>query len=361
MLRTPRDEAGPRQADEARAQAIPDAAGGGVRGEPLMSRRRIVAGLLLSLAAPLVAEAQQAGKLSRIGVLSPFSRDSSLVGRQSFLQRLHELGWIAGQNLAFEPRYAEGKLDRLPDFAAELVQLKVSVLLAVGTPAAFAAKRATATIPIVMLAADPMGTGLVASLGRPGGNVTGVTSEASLEFAAKRLELLKLAAPKTSRVGVLWDSSNPAGLGARDATQAPARALGLTLLPQDVRMPNDLEGALEALSRVRADALMVTESFANIEQRKVIVSFAEKHWLPTVFGERASVEDGGLMSYGTDPADLFRHAATYIDKILRGAKPGDLPVEQPTKFELVINLKAAKALGLSIPPSLLQRADQVIE
>ena len=329
-----------------------------------MERRRFIELIACGLlAAPLAAEAQP-GKVNWIGVLSPGSPDSgssALALRQSFLQRLHELGWIVGQNLAVEPRYAEGKLDRLPDLAAELVQLKVSVLLAFGTPAAFAAKRATATIPIVMLAGDPVGTGLVASLGRPGGNVTGLTNEAGLELVGKRLELLKEAAPKTSRVGILWDFSNPAELRGQGATQAPARVLGLTLLPQDVRTPNDLDGALAALSRARADALMVAESSGNVELRKLIVSFAQKHRLPTVFGERASVEDGGLMSYGTDFADLLRRAATYIDKILKGAKPADLPVEQPTKFELVINLKAAKALGLTIPQSLLQRADEVIQ
>jgi putative ABC transport system substrate-binding protein len=329
-----------------------------------MERRRFIEVIVGGLfAAPLAAEAQP-GKVYWIGVLSPGSHDSgssALALRQSFLQRLHGLGWIVGQNLAVEGRYAEGKLDRLPDLAAELVQLKVSVLLAFGTPAALAAKRATATIPIVMLAGDPVGTGLVASLGRPGGNVTGLTNAAGLELAGKRLELLKDAAPKTSRVGILWDSSNPAELRFRDATLAPARVLGLTLLPQDVRTPNDLDGALATLGRARADALMVAESSGNIEHRKLIVSFAEKHRLPTVFGERASVEDGGLMSYGTDFADLLRRAATYIDKILKGAKPADLPVEQPTKFELVINLKTAKALGLTIPPSVLGRADQVIE
>jgi putative ABC transport system substrate-binding protein len=329
-----------------------------------MERRKfieVIAGGLL--AAPIAVEAQQ-GKVYWIGALSqgsPDSGSSALAARRSFLQRLRELGWIVGQNLAVEPRYAEGKLDRLPDLAAELVQLKVSVLLAFGTPAALAAKRATATIPIVMLAGDPVGTGLVASLGRPGGNVTGLTNAAGLELAGKRLELLKDAAPKTSRVGILWDSSNPAELRFRDATLAPARVLGLTLLPQDVRTPNDLDGALAALGRARADALMVAESSGNIEHRKLIVSFAERHRLPTVFGEQASVEDGGLMSYGTDFADLLRRAATYIDKILKGAKPADLPVEQPTKFELVINLKTAKALGLTIPPSVVGRADQVIE
>jgi putative ABC transport system substrate-binding protein len=329
-----------------------------------MERRRfieVIAGGLL--AAPLAAEAQP-GKVNWIGVLSPGSPDSgssALAARHALFQRLQELGWIVGQNLAFERRYAEGKLDRLSDFAAELVQLKVSVLLALGTPAALAAKRATATIPIVIFAADPVGTGLVASLGRPGGNITGLTIEAGLELAAKRLELLKAAAPKTSRVGMLWEASNPAQLRVRDATLAAARILGLTLLPQDVRTPNDLDAALAALGRARADALMVAESSGNIEQRKLIVSFAEKHRLPTMFGERASVEDGGLMSYGTDFVDLLRRAATYIDKILKGAKPGDLAVEQPTKFELVINLKTVKALGLTIPPTLLVRADQVIE
>ena len=314
---------------------------------------------LAVLAAPFAAEAQPAGKVYRIGVLAPGHPDADAA--RPFLQRLHELGWVRGQNVTFERRYAEGNLARLPDLAAELVQLKVSLILALGTPASFAAKHATVTIPIVIFAGDPVGTKLVASLGRPGGNLTGLTSEAGVEVAAKRLELLKEVAPKISRVGVLWNPTNPAEVRFREAVLVSVRALGLTLLDLDVRRPSDFDGAFMVLSRERADAVMIAESPLNIEQRSLIVNFTAKNRLPTIFGERASVDAGGLMSYGADMADLIRRAATYVDKILKGAKPADLPVEQPQKFELIINLKTARALGLTIPPSLLLRADQVIE
>jgi putative ABC transport system substrate-binding protein len=314
------------------------------------------------LAAPLVADAQQAGKIVRIGVLSPASPGPDVdAGRRAFLQRLNELGWVPGQNLTFEARYAEGNHARLPDLAAELVQLKVSIILAAGTPAAFAAKRATATIPIVMMAADPVGTGLVASLARPGGNLTGLTNHAGPGIFAKRLALLKEVAPKTSRVAILWNATNPAEARGREESLESIRTLGLTLIPLDVRGPGDFEAAFAGASRERADALAITENFLNFEHRSLILDFAAKHRPPTVFGERASVGAGGLMSYATDMADLFRHAAVYVDKILKGAKPADLPVEQPTKFELVINLKTARALGLTVPPSVLLRADQVID
>jgi putative ABC transport system substrate-binding protein len=315
---------------------------------------------LALLATPLAAGAQQAGKIVRIGVLSPVGPGPD-ADRRAFLQRLNELGWVLGRNLTIESRHAEGNLARLPDLAAELVQLKVSVILALGTPASFAAKHATATIPIVAFAGDPVGTGLVASLARPGGNLTGLTNEAGVQIFAKRLELLKEVAPKTSRVGSLWNPTNPAEVHVRDAVLESVRGLRLTLIPLDVRGPGDFEGAFASASRERADALSITENALNVEHRSLIVSFAAKNRLPTVFGERASVGAGGLMSYGTDLTDLLRRGAVYVDKILKGAKPGDLPVEQPTKFELVINLKTARALGLTIPQSVLVRADEVIE
>jgi putative ABC transport system substrate-binding protein len=320
--------------------------------------------LTLSLTlAPLAAEAQQAGKVYRVGVLSSGSSAFDNVGqvRQAFLERLSDLGWVVGQNLTFERRYAEGKLDRLPDLAAELVQLKVSMILAFGNQAALAAKGATATIPIVMIAGDPVGSGLVASLARPGGNITGLTNEAGLEIFSKRLELLKEAAPKISRVGILANRSSTREARVLEATVPTAQALRLTFLPVEVRSPSDFDGAFAVLIRERIDALTATENRLNVEHRGSIVSFAAGSRLPTVFSERAFVDAGGLMSYGTNVADLLRRLPTHMDKICRGAKPADLPVEQPTKFELVINLKTAKALGLTIPQSVLGRADEIIQ
>jgi len=329
-----------------------------------MNRRAFLGTMTGSLlTAPLTAGAQQAAKVYRLGVLS-LGSSSGDIGREAFVQRLRELGWSVGNNVMFEARYAEGKVDRLPGLAAELAQLKVSVILAFGTPASLAAKHSTATIPIVVMAGDPVGTGLVTSLARPGGNITGLTPEASvdlIQMATKRLGLLKEAAPKTLRVGILWNTANPAEARVRDAVLGSARALGLTLLPVEVQSTDDFSGAFALLSREHADALTATEDLLIVEQRQLIVDFALQNRLPTVFGGRVFVDAGGLMSYGTDWVDLLRRLATFVDKILRGAKPADLPVEQPTKFELVINLKTAKALGLTIPPSLLQRADQVIE
>jgi putative tryptophan/tyrosine transport system substrate-binding protein len=313
--------------------------------------------------APLAAEAQPVEKMYRVGVLSSGYSGLDYVGhgRQAFLERLSDLGWVVGQNLTFEPRRAEGQLDRLPGLAAELVHLNVSMILAFGNQAALAAKRATATIPIVMLAGDPVGSGLVASLARPGGNITGLTNEAGLEIFSKRLGLLKEAAPKISRVGILTNRSNTPEARMLDATAPTAQALRLTFLPVDVRSPSDFDGAFAVLIRERVDALTATENPLNAEHRGSIVSFAAGNRLPTVFDERLFVDAGGLMSYGISFADLLRRLPTYMDKILRGAKPADLPVEQPTKFELVINLKTAKALGLTIPQTLLQRADHVIQ
>jgi ABC-type uncharacterized transport system substrate-binding protein len=318
--------------------------------------------LCLSFAAP-AAQAQQAGKVYRVGVLSAGSVALDAVGngRQAFLERLSELGWIVGQNLTIEPRHADGELDRLPGLAAELVQLKVDMVLAFGTPAALAAKRATVTIPIVIVAGDPVGTGLVASLAHPGGNITGLTNEAGLEIFAKRLELLKEMAPKISRLGILTNRSNIAEARGGAATAPLAQALRLTFVPVDVRSPSGFDGAFAVLIRERVDGLTATENPLNVEHKDLIVSFVNKNRLPTVFGERVFVDAGGLMSYGISFADLLRRLATCMDKILKGSKPADLPIEQPTKFELVVNLKTAKALGLTIPQTILLQADQAIE
>ena len=315
------------------------------------------------LAVPLAPEAQPAGKVHRVGVLSSGSvaLDDVGNGRQVFLERLSDLGWVVGQSLMIEPRHADGHLDRLPGLATELVQLKVGMIVAFGTPAALAAKRATVTIPIVIVAGDPVGTGLVASLAHPGGNITGLTNEAGLEIFAKRLELLKETAPKISRLGILTNRSNTAEARGGAATVPSAPALRLTFVPVDVRSPSGFGDAFAVLIRERVDALTATENALNVEHKDLIVSFANKNRLVTVFGERAFVDAGGLMSYGISFADLLRRLATCMDKILRGAKPADLPIERPTKFELVVNPKTAKALGLTIPQTLLQRADQVIQ
>ena len=329
-----------------------------------MTRRTLLVALAGSiLAASLAAEAQPAGKAYRVGVLSSGSvaLDDVGHGRQAFLERLSDLGWVVGQNLIIEPRHAEGQLDRLPSLAAELVQLKVGMIVALGTAAALAAKRATASIPIVIVAGDPVGTGLVASLAHPGGNITGLTNEAGLGIFSKRMELLKETAPKISRLGILTDRSNTSESRGGAAAAPFAQALRLTFLPVDVRSPSGFADAFAVLIRERADALTATENPLNVEHKDLIVGFATKNRLPTVFGERLFVEAGGLMSYGISFDDLLRRLATFMDKIFKGAKPADLPVEQPTKFELVVNLKTAKALGLTLPQTILLQADQVIE
>jgi putative ABC transport system substrate-binding protein len=326
---------------------------------------RLTLGVVISLlAAALAAEAQPAGKVYRIGYLAYGSSTTTLGYRSldAFRQGLRELGWIEGQNITIDHRFAEGRFDRLPDFAAELVRLKVDVMVSVSTPATLAAKRATTTIPIVLVAAaDPVGSKIVGSLARPGANVTGVATHAGLEIGAKRLELLKEAIPNVTRVAALGNPTSPEAELLAELLPAAARTLGLTLQSIEVREPKDLERAFAAIARERPHALLVLEGAVAILHRRQIIGFAARERLPTVYGIREFVDDGGLMSYGVSLPDLFPRAAVYVDKILRGAKPGDLPVEQPTKFELVINLKTAKALRLTIPPSLLLRADQVIE
>jgi putative ABC transport system substrate-binding protein len=316
------------------------------------------------LAAPLAAEAQQAAKIARIGWLTndPASNPHP---PEAFRQGLRNLGYVEGRNLVIEYRSAEGNLERLPALAAELVALKVDVIVAaVGTVAALAAKQATRTLPIVFIGAgEPVTSGLVTSLARPGGNVTGLSALIP-ELVGKCLEHLKQAVPGVSRVAVLWQ------LGAIDErtekdrlkrADVAARALGVRLQVVEARGPADFDRAFSDMTGARAGALTVLSGSMFFIERRRLVDLAAKHRLPAVYQVREYVDAGGLMSYGPNLADMYRRAATYVDKILKGAKPDDLPVEQPTKFELVINLKTAKALGLTIPQSLLQRADEVIQ
>jgi putative ABC transport system substrate-binding protein len=319
--------------------------------------------LLGGLFSPSAAEAQQAAK-ARIGILTINSAAAAPHLTEAFLQGLRDLGYVEGRTVAIEYRDAGGKVDRLPALAAELVALKVDVIMAGSTPLALAAKQATRTIPIVFIGSgDPVADGLVTSLARPGGNVTGLSS-LTPERVGKCLELLTQAVPGVSRVAVLWQ---PGGQGEgtekdilKEADVA-ARALGVRLQFVEARGPEDFDRAFSDMTAGRAGALTVLVSPMFFGERRRLVDLAAKTRLPTVFPWREYVDAGGLMAYGADLADLFRRAATYVDKILKGAKPGDLPIEQPTKYELIINLKTAKALGLTIPPSLLQRADQVIE
>ena len=326
-------------------------------------QRRAFIGTLAGglLAAPLAAEAQPAGT-RRIGLLETSSPSPARVRLwETLRQRLRELGYLEGHNIAFESRFGEGKPDRLPGLAAELVGLKVDVIVTSGTPASLAAKQATRTIPIVMAQlADPVGAGLVASLGRPGGNVTGLTTQ-DANLSGKRLEMLREVVPKVSRFAVLIDETSPGSMLIARGTQVAAQSLGVQLQSLGVRGPGELDRAFSAMKEARAGALIVESSSLLFTSRTRLADLALKNRLPTVFAQREYAEAGGLMAYSADFSDLFRRTATFVDKILKGAKPADLPVEQPTKFDFVINLKTAKALGLTIPPSLLQRADQVIE
>jgi putative ABC transport system substrate-binding protein len=314
------------------------------------------------LAAPIAGDAQEAGKIPRVGFLGPRTRADARPFSDAFLRGLRDLGWVDGKNIAIEYRFAEGRLDRLPDLAAELVRLKVDVILAGSTPPAMAAKNATRTIPIVMaVSADPVGIGLVASLARPGGNITGLSFDVDLTVITKELELLKEAVPRVRRVAVLSNPANQGNARAIRNVKVTAQSLGVQLQFLEARGPEEFEGAFAAIAREGAGALLVVPDSVLGLHRVRLLDFAARRRLPAMYGLREYTEAGGLMSYAVDVRDSFRRAATYVDKILKGAKPGDLPIEQPTQFELVINLKTAKALGLTIPPSLLQRADQVIE
>jgi putative ABC transport system substrate-binding protein len=319
----------------------------------------IVALTLGLLAAPLAAEAQPPGKVYRIGYLATVPPPVHLW--EALLDGLRERGYSEGYNLVFEPRFSEGHAGRFATFAAEMVQLRVDCVIAITTPAALAVKHATQTIPIVMTTAiDPVGAGLVASLARPGGTVTG-NAILYAELSTKRLEFLKDIVPGLSRVVVLWNAANPANASVWQETQAAARALGLQLQAQDVRGAQDFEGAFTRTAQAHPEALLVLDDALINMNRQHIAEFATQEHLPSVFAARESVVAGGLMSYGPSLPDLFRRAATYVDKILKGAKPADLPMEQPMKFELVINLKTAQALGITMPPSLLLLADEVIQ
>jgi putative ABC transport system substrate-binding protein len=311
-----------------------------------------------AVAWPLSARTQQGGKKYIIGRFSAGSATEPLVDVMT--EALRELGWVEGENVVFERRYAENRLERLPELAADLVRLKVDVIVAGGTLAPLAAKRATSTIPIVMVGAgDPLGSGLVPSLARPGGNVTG-TSLMAPDFSGKRLELLKELLPRLARVAVLWNAANPYPAIVFKETQGAGRTLGIEVQSLEVRGPDDLDGAFEAARKQRPDAMITVEDPLTLNYRKRIVDFATGQQLPSL-GPREFAAAGGLISYGANIADGMRRAAGYVDKILKGAKPADLPVQQPTKLELVINLKTAKALGITIPPSLLVRADELIE
>lgn len=326
-----------------------------------MDRRVFITGCVGLLAAPLAAAAQQA-KVSRIGWLSMDAPPSgSSPNLEAFRQGLRGLGYVEGQNIAIEYRYAEGREDRLPSLAAEVARLKVDVIMAMAAPVTRAAKNATETIPIVMIqSGDPIGSGLIAGLARPGGNVTGIVT-LSVELIGKRLGLLKETFPKVSRVAVLSRAATPAAAAWLTEMGVAARALGLQLQSLEVQGAKDFDGVFEAVIRGRADALMELPNPLFHQNRQRIVDFAAKSRLPAMFHTRDFVDAGGLMSYGADYSHLYRRAASYVDKILKGAKPAELPVEQPTKFGLIINLKTAKALGLTIPQSVLVRADQVIE
>jgi putative tryptophan/tyrosine transport system substrate-binding protein len=320
-----------------------------------MNRRTFLYGLTL---APLVAEAQQAGKLPTIGFLGA---DASAFSpwTAAFVARLRELGWIEGSTIAIEYRWSQGRTERYAEIAAEFVRLKVDVIVTVGSAVPIV-RQATAVIPIVFaVGIDPVGSGLVASLARPGGNVTGLSIQAN-ELAGKRLEFARELVPRLHRLAIMFNVGNAQPVLEMGETQAAARMLGLEVVPLVIQRPEDIASAFQAL-KTRADALYVAVDQLMVANRTSILTSALGARLPTIFSTRDFVTVGALMSYGPSYTERFRHAADYVDKILRGAKPGDLPVEQPRKFELVINLKTVKALGLTIPQSLLLRADEIIE
>jgi putative tryptophan/tyrosine transport system substrate-binding protein len=314
--------------------------------------------LLFALSFP--AAAQQPAKIPRIGFLSPTFPSTNPARREALRQGLHELGYVEGKNIVIEWRSAEEKRDRVPALAAELVRLKVDVIVTAGPGSTRAAKEATSTIPIVMgQDTDPVRNGFVASLARPGGNITGLATLAP-EIGGKRLELLKEIVPKLSRVAVLGTSTSPGSAEQLKEVERAAGALGVKLQYLDVLHPKDIETAFRAARKGRAEAVLTLGSGILLSHRTQIADLAVKNRLPAIYGQPEYVEDGGLMTYGVSITDLFRRAATYVDKILKGAKPADLPVEQPIKFEFIINLKAAKQIGLTIPPNVLVRADKVI-
>jgi putative tryptophan/tyrosine transport system substrate-binding protein len=328
-----------------------------VEREKAMNKKLLRLLTLLFLVTGTFADAQQTKKVPRIGYQGAGSNDEN---EEAFREGLRELGYVEGQNIVIEWRFAEGKPDQVPRNAAELVRLKVDVIVTGGPTDTRAAKGATSTIPVVMTnESDPVGTGLVASLSRPGGNITGLAT-LSAELDGKRLELLKETLPRLSHVVALQGPGTQRSAVTLKETEVVARSLGLKLQFQEVKEPDDLNRAMEAITKARTGALIVTGGPFGSGIRKRIVEFAAKSRLPAIYYRREFVEDGGLMSYATNRNDLARRAAVFVDKILKGAKPADIPVEQPTKFELVINLKAAKQIALTVPPNVLARADKVI-
>ena len=327
------------------------------------NRRKLVIALGAGLlAAPLAADAQPTGKVYRIGFIQTAAPNEMGHLIKALDEGLRELGYVEGRNVVFERRFAEGKQERLPALAAELVRLKVDVIVTGSNPVIAAVKQATATIPVVMtVSRDPVGAGFIASLARPGGNITGLTNEPTPEIIGKNLELLKEAAPRVSRVAYLWNPVPPGAETYRNAVEIAARKLGVTFQSVEVRGRNELEAAFTAMVRERANGVVVGPDPVLFSARSQIVLLAERRRLPTVYALSEYAEAGGLMSYGPNIADQFRRAAIYVDKVLKGARPADIPVEQATKFELVINLKTAKAHGIKIPNSILVQATKVIE
>jgi putative ABC transport system substrate-binding protein len=316
--------------------------------------------LAIFLATVSLVQAQQPKKVSRVGLLvvNPFQAVATRV--EAFRQGLHDLGYVEGQNIVIDGRFADGKLDRMPELAAELVRLKVDIIVTGGPQATRPAKEATNTIPIVMTQdSDPVGEGFVASLARPGGNITGLTN-LSAELSGKRLELLKEIVPKLSRVVAFGNVTNPGNAKARGETEDAARTLGLKLQYMEVQSADGIESAFKAASKGQAQAIIMLNTRVGTGHRKRVVELAARNRLPATYPQMEFADVGGLMFYGANAADLYRRAAIFVDKILKGTQPADLPVEQPTKFELVINLKAAKQIGLTIPPNVLARADKVI-
>ena len=312
------------------------------------------------LTTPLAAEAQPAAKIPRIGLLSSFSPSDTVRWHQAFRQGLRDLGWVEGKNISIEYRYANGRDDHLPGLIADLVRLKVDIIVTSVTPDALAAKNATRAIPIVMASAgDPVVTGIVDSFARPGGNITGL-SQISPELAGKRLELLKEIVPKLSRVAVLWNPQGTTSPLSWKEIQLPARELKVQLHSLEIRSSNDFDKAFKDATKARARALAIMPDPVFAGNLKRIAALAAKHRLPSIFHLSEFPDAGGLVSYGPDRSDQFRRAATYVDKILKGRKPSDLPVEQPMKFEFIINLQAAKQIGLTVPPNVLVRANRVI-
>jgi putative tryptophan/tyrosine transport system substrate-binding protein len=326
-----------------------------------MDRRRFVA-VIGVIAFPLDVHAQAVRGVPRIGWLGAPTRESAEAYVMHFRRGLNDLAWIEGRNISIEWRFAEGRADRLPNLAAELVKLGVDVIVVPSTPTVLAAKNATKSIPIVTVSVgDPVALGLVKSLARPDGNITGLTSSVDPKITGKVLELLKESVPKASRIAVLWNPATPGNSAAVREAQNAAKPLNASLQLMEARSSGDLETAFAAMTAQRADALHVLSDALFVTHRTRIAEMAAQSRLPAIYGTREYVEAGGLMSYGPSLGDLFRRAATYVDRILKGAKPSDLPIEQPTKFELVINLKTARALGLSVPQPVLLRADDVIQ